>query len=183
MPKVSVPEPNHKLNYLFDTCAISKIAGDDNHTKRLIDSLSHGFRYYKTDCQDRELRGVPDRSLRYWDESAWKSCEEMNKALNLLDKVKAERVSCIATLLHNFTILDGSMREPPSKGSGLLSDMVDEIIKGNYKNIRDAVTAEAAVHNNCRLITSDQRMYRIVNRHFPKNIYKYNEFISKLYSF
>ena len=180
MAKVVSRTTNYSLNYMLDTCTINRLADSEENTKLLFHSIQYGYRYYKTDVQDRELIGIPDRTLEYEKAEAWKTSARAKIAIGILDGINAERIPCVATPLRNFWLLDGSMRLWPDKGTGRVADMMDEIFNGNIHHMRDAVIAEATVFSNCILITADKRLYKKLKNYYPENVINYCDFLSKI---
>ena len=56
--------------------------------------------------------------------------------------------------------------------------MFNDILNNNdYQHYNDAMLALTAIVNGCILVTNDNRLYRKINKHYPKRAIKYNEFI------
>lgn len=177
---ITFPKADYSLNYMLDTCALNSIADSKEHTKLIGNSILYGYRYYKTDVQERELNGVPDRTLEYEKADAWKLTDRAKIAKTVLVEIKAERVSCVAAFLHNFFVLDGSMRLCPDEGTGPIANMMQEIHNQNIHHMRDAMIAESAIYNNCILVTADKRLYKKVKKYFPQNVINYYDFIDEI---
>ena len=104
----------------------------------------------------------------------------------ILKQLSVQRVSSVASNMPNHTILDGTFRELESSGGSteLLFNILNLMEKHpTWKTNKpfayhyDAMIAEAAMENNCTLITEDSDLYNEVNRLFPKKAIKYADFI------
>lgn len=160
-------------NYIWDTQALNLLAKDVKAISMCQDAINYGHRYYITQVQTRELIGIPDRSMKYTDSSAWGKSE--NNTLEVLENLGFRRLSCVALGYLNFWILDGSMRLLESCGPRV--DMFNDIYNGNNHHKRDATIAEATIYHNCILITNDKRLRNKINKHFPERAITYDYYL------
>ncbi len=159
-------------NYIWDTQTLNALAGDTEMISLCRNSMSKGHRHFITTVQERELAGIPDRTMQYRDSNAWG--ESQKKTFAVVEELGFCCLSCVALLYHNFWILDGSMRILESSGTRV--DMFNEIYNNNNHHKRDATIAEAAVYHGCTLITNDKRLRNKVNKYFPATAITYDEY-------
>lgn len=162
---------------LFDTCAINKIMKSEEFMKKVKKIKELGFNYYIPDAMMRELQGVVDRKNggMQIDDNIRK---ENEKVFEFIKEINGKRVSSVALLLENYWKLDGSFRLINEKADTF--DMFKEIHNGNIHHLKDAVIVEAAIYNNCILVTSDKRLNKKVNHYFNNRSMLCEEFDKKI---
>ena len=170
-----IPSDDIEHNFLFDTCAINEIMKHSDVVEVL--KKTKEYNYYISDAQMRELNGIVDRKEMKMtiDENVRKSNEN---TFEFIKNINCKRVSCVALLLENFWILDGSFRAIDEKSSTY--PMFNEIHNNNLHHIKDAVIAEATIYNNCTLVTNDSRLNKKVNKYFTGRSLMYEDFVSKI---
>ena len=159
-------------NYIWDTQTLNVLAEDAEMISLCRYSTSKGHRHFITTVQERELAGIPDRTMQYLDPNAWRESEKRSFAV--MEELGFCRLSCVSLLYQNYWILDGSMRILESSGTRV--DMFHEIYNNNNHHKRDATIAEAAVYHGCTLITNDKRLRNKVNKYFPDSAITYGEY-------
>lgn len=121
------------------------------------------------------MHGISDRN-----QNVTIDYEKINKknkpVFEFLEYCNFKRVSCIATLMQNYTLLDGSFRILDEKSDRY--EIFEEVYKNNIHNIKDAIIAEAAIYNNCILVTKDSRLNKKVNKHFIRRSILIDDFLS-----
>ena len=175
----TIPDKNNKHNFVFDTYVIEKeLVNDSSVVKKCQNKIKNGYHYYITNAQINEIHGRPVRKYKLEEYPEWTPSSNIQEVQKVIDVLCIERVSCVATNLPNFDILDGSFREfldfSPEEP---ISVMLYEIYNNNLKHLLDAVIAEAAIHNNCLLVSTDIRPIKIVNKYFPERAFLYNDFL------
>ena len=94
-------EPNSDFqNYIWDTQSLNKLATDAEMVSLCKKAFVTGQRYFITTVQERELVGVPDRTMKYSDGDAWGKYQE--RTLLLMEKLNFCRCSCVVLFYHNF---------------------------------------------------------------------------------
>lgn len=172
-----IPDNNVDHNILFDTCAINKIMKSEEFMKKVKKMKELGFNYYIPDALMRELKGVVDRKaggMQVYDNVK----EENERVFDFINEINGKRVSSLALLLQNYWILDGSFRTIDKSDDAYA--MFNEIHHNNIHHLKDAVIAEAAIHNNCTLVTNDKRLNKKVNSHFASRSMLCEEFEEKI---
>lgn len=172
-----IPDKNIEHNILFDTCAINKIMKSEEFMDKVKKMKELGFNYYIPDALMRELKGVVDRKaggMQVYDNVK----EENESVFDFIKEINGKRVSSLALLLKNYWILDGSFRSIDEKAEAY--PMFSEIHNDNIHHLKDAVIAEAAIHNNCTLVTNDKRLNKKVNSHFANRSMLCEEFEEKI---
>lgn len=165
--------------FMFDTCALNRIVSYPEHIDILKQAeIKLNYKYFITEVQERELNGIPDRTLDYENPKAYKSSKQGEKALQYIQLLNMTKASCIATAYKDFTRADGSMRFPSS--TGRKAEMFDAICLNNNHHKRDAMIAEASINEGCILITVDNRLYKKINQFYPDSSKLYDDFISSL---
>ncbi len=176
--RINYFEPSDDIlhNFIFDTCAINDIIKSQESIAKVIELAKLGNNYYITDVEYRELKGIIDRNGKSGivKEEVQKKNEPV---LRFLKEHNFKRVSCIAALLPNFWILDGSFRLFDE--ASILAPMVNDIHNNNLRHMKDAINAEAAIYNNCILVTSDDRLNKKVNKYFAGRSITTKEFLTK----
>ena len=104
--------------------------------------------------------------------------KENEKVFKFINEIDCKRVSSLPLLLENYWILDGSFRLISEKAETY--PMFSEIHNDNIHHLKDAVIAEAAIHNNCTLVTNDKRLNKKVNSHFASRSMLCEEFEEKI---
>lgn len=169
---------NGYINFLWDTNSLNKLAADSKMIQCCYDAIGSGHCYYITTVQERELMGVPDRTLEYDNLSKWGPVQ--HKTLDIIKSLGFRKISCIALFYHNFTLLDGSMRILEPYGPRI--DMFNSIYNHNNHHKRDATIAEAAIYHGCTLITGDKRLRNKVNLFFPNKAITFDEYKNIIFS-
>lgn len=167
---------NDYQNYIWDTQSLNELATDAEMVALCKRAFDAGQRYFITTVQERELVGVPDRTMKYSDDGAWGEYQE--RTLLLMEELNFCRCSCVALFYQNFWLLDGSMRILPD--SGPRTDLFNDIYNNNNHHKRDATIGEAAVYHGCTLITNDKRLRNKVNKYFPGTAISYDEYKNTL---
>ena len=170
------PQGNGFQNYVWDTQALNQLASDDDMIILCKSAYDVGHRYYITTVQERELVGVPDRTMKYNSSSAWRNPQ--GQTFEVMKSLCFCRISCIALLYLNFWLLDGSMRILEDSGPRI--DMFNEIYNNNNHHKRDATIAEATVYHNCFLISNDKRLRNKTNKYFPGTAITYKEYKDRI---
>ena len=176
-----VPDKNNTNNILFDSCIYDKrLYNNLTDIDTLKSARRKGYLYFTTHVQEREICGVPDRNYAY--DKPWTPNPNAKEIMEIFNELDVKRVSCLANIGYQyFTLLDGTYR--------LIEDencnderviMFYDIYNHNKRHLRDAIIAEAAIYNNCNLISVDKRLIRKVNRHFENRAINYDEFIKTL---
>lgn len=174
-----IPSSDIEHNFLLDTCALNRIVESNDIIDAIKKSKIKGYNYYISDVQMRELYGVIDKKVV--DESISTSIKESNeKIFKFIEEINCKRVSCVALLLKNFWKLDGSFRLIDENAETY--PMIKDIHNNNIIHIKDAVIAEAAVYNNCTLVTKDSRLNKKVNNYFNGRSLWYDDFTNKIMS-
>lgn len=174
-----VPSDDIQHNLLLDTCAINEIVKSTDVICAIKELKNKGFIYYISDVQMRELSGIIDRKEMKM--TVDETIKESNKSiLSFLKDIDCKRVSCVALLLEEFWVLDGSFRLIDENSSTYT--MFKEIHNNNIHHIKDAVIAEAAIYNNCTLITKDRRLNKKVNQYFSGRSILCKNFINEILS-
>jgi hypothetical protein len=168
----SEPDKDTFQNYVWDTQALNRLAIDKEMVIICKSAIDAGHRYYITSVQERELMGIPDRTMQYEDANAWGT--HQTKTFEVMEHLKFRRLSCIALLYQNFWTLDGSMRILETSGSRI--EMFNEIYHNNNHHKRDATIAEAVIYHGCILITNDKRLRNKVNKFFPECAITYEKY-------
>ena len=184
------PNPDCQFNYLLDTAAVNRFAEHRDWIDIAEKSLELGFHYYKTANQDYELAGHGARTYDIHGVSHIKITDSFKKKMLLFDEILKRlnimRVSSIGSLMPNHWALDGTYRVL-NKNSNI-DLMAEEIFQFNEKKRvknpfyqhYDAMSAEAAIYNNCILVSDDNDLISIVNKHFPKKAIKTCELIKEI---
>ena len=172
------PNPNCIFNYLLDTTAFNRFVEHEDWLCLAEDSLEKGFHYYKTANQDYELAGRGAKTYDRNGVSHIKISDNFKKKMQEFPKVmarlKVKRVPSVASLMKNHWLLDGSYRI--LNLSTKEGNMANEIFHFNEELRRekpfaqhyDAMSAEAAMHYGCYLVSDDKDLRNIVNKYFPK---------------
>lgn len=163
---------NEYRNYVWETNALNRLADDIEMLRHCHATIEEGHRYYITTVQERELIGIPDRTMKYDDVSKWGSAQK--KAFEIMEALDFKRVSCVPLLYRNFWLLDGSMRI--LEDNGIRTDMFNSIYNNNNRHKRDATIAEAAMYHGCTLISNDGRLRNKVNCFFPSSAISFEEY-------
>lgn len=170
-------EPTGGLqNFIWDTQSLNLLVSDAGMVSLCKRALETGHRYFITTVQERELIGVPDRTMKYSDGDTWGQYQK--KTFLVMEDLMFCRCSCIALLYPGFWLLDGSMRI--LSDSGPQTDMFYDIYNNNNHHKRDATIGEAAVYHGCMLVTNDKRLRNKVNKHFPETAISYDEYKTSL---
>ena len=106
----------------------------------------------------------------------------------IMKRLKVKRVPSIGRLMPNHWSLDGTYRILDDKSD--ISEMAEDIFQWNEKKREkqpffqhyDAMSAEAAIHNNCVLISDDDDLRFLVNKHFPQRAIQTCELVEKIRS-
>lgn len=161
------------LKFMLDTTAYNKLYDNPLYFELSIKSLGYGFSYYNTEPQTWELKGF---GAKVYDENCNPVYYNHNISLpnfEIIDeKLKIKYVSCGVNLMRYHTVLDGSAHSIDFNTKE--GKMFEEILEYNSKLRKkrpfaqhyDAFIAEAAIHNNCILVTDDGALLEFVNRHF-----------------
>ena len=161
------------LKFMLDTTAYNKLYDNPLNIELAIKSLEYGFSYYNTEPQTWELKGF---GAKVYDENCNPVYYNHNISLpnfEIIDeKLKIKYVSCGVNLMRYHTVLDGSAHSIDFNTKE--GKMFEEILEYNSKLRKkrpfaqhyDAFIAEAAIHNNCILVTDDGALLEFVNRHF-----------------
>ncbi|MCL2566309.1 MAG: hypothetical protein FWE24_10990 [Defluviitaleaceae bacterium] len=64
--------------------------------------------------------------------------------------------------------------------SGAKGDMYIDIYNYKAKYINDSIIAEAAIRCHCTLITSDDRLFKKVNKHFPGKVISLSDYLKQI---
>ena len=177
-----IPDKNNKYNFLFDTHIYDKkLSKDFDVVMECQKKISNNYRFYITEVQFRELDGFPDRPQTYDDLSSYNPSKNKNEIQIIIFKLKIQKISCLGLLKHDFLKLDGTFRAIPYDkiSTNPIGKMFWDIINKNYKKSNDAVIAEAAIYNNCILISNDIDLIKKVNKYFPNKALCYIDFINK----
>lgn len=166
------PLGNGFKNYVWDTNSLNKLAADPQMIQYCHKAIRNGHRYYITTVQERELTGIPDRTLEYDNPSKWGTVQQ--KTFDVMESLDFKQVSCVGLLYRYFIVLDGSMRVLESSGSRI--DMFNSIHNNNNHHTRDATIAEATIYHGCTLISGDGRLRNKVNRYFPDSAISFDEY-------
>ena len=181
------PNPNCKFNYLLDTVAFNRLAEHRDWIDLAEKSHELGFHYYKTVNQDYELAGRGAKTYDTHGISHPKITDTFKQKMLIFDEImkrlNIKRVSSIGSLMPNHWQLDGTYRILNDQSN--IGIMTDEIFQWNEKKREkkpffqhyDAMSAEAAIHNNCILISDDDDLRRLVNKHFPQRAIKTCELV------
>lgn len=172
------PLGNGYKNYVWDTNSLNKLADDPQMIQCCHKAIRNGHRYYITTVQERELTGVPDRTLEYDNPSKWDTVQQ--KTFDVMESLGFKQVSCVGLLYLNFILLDGSMRVLESSGPRI--DMFNSIYNNNNHHKRDATIAEATIYHDCTLISGDNRLRNKVNRFFPDSAISFDEYKHTVFS-
>lgn len=173
------PNINNHNNYVFDTNILNRLAKEPVNIELCNLAVEHGYCFFITDVQIRELNGIPDRTGNYADSCAWRPAENAALIFSIIRKLHMEYISCVALLLLNFWTLDGSMRILDDKGP--YYEMFQTIHNKNPHHLRDATIAESTIYNHCKLISNDKRLRNKMNSFFPNSAMPYDEFINMLH--
>lgn len=179
----NLPKGNDSQNldelsdYMLDTSVLNKLLENPNHIEMCVDSKIHGFAYFITFAQEREIWGVPDRKVF---EVTPSFLQKRNALENLCVRLGVTKVSCVTVLLHNFCVLDGKMRHLDDCSD--TADLFNAIYRNNKNYLRDAIIAEAAVANKCTLVTADNKLGKRMKKHIAGQAIFYDEFICRLVS-
>jgi len=168
------PDKCNPNNYVLDTNVFEHLAKNGDALKHMKSLFTKGHCYYITDVQNREIIGVPDRTGKYEDPSAWNASLNASKIIDIIESLQVKHISCVASLQKNFWLLDGSMRIKTGERTAMFND----IRNNNSKHLSDAQIAEAAIFNYCALITDDKKLLNKVNKHFPGKAILLNKYIS-----
>lgn len=172
------PNPNNPNNYVFDTNVLNQLVSDATAIELLKGALEHGYCFFITDVQLRELNGMPDRTGRYTDAASWHPSKNYVQIQKMINELNIQNISCVALLLKGFWTLDGSMRILDDKDPYF--EMFQAIHNDNLHHLRDATIAEATLHNHCKLVSKDKRLRNKVNSFFLNSALSINEFMESL---
>lgn len=168
-----------KFKFMFDTCALNRIVSIPEHINILKQAETKlGYKYFISDVQERELKGIPDRTLDYENPNAYKASKQGEKALQYIQMLNMTKASCIASTYKDFTRADGSMRF--ASRTGKRAEMFNAICLNNNHHRRDAIIAEASINEDCILITVDNRLHKKTNQFYPESSMLYDDFISSI---
>lgn len=186
--KVITPDSSNPHNYMLDSCTIARIV-DEGDSNIIVRSRNFGYRYYITDVQVRELSGHGAETY-YIDglKNALKNPTEWLNKRNrypiALEKLLIERVSHIATssAFAAQWVLDGTVRilDTNSKSGMLYMNIRSLNATDNKKHEYDAIIAEAAMENNCILVTGDKQLLSEVCKLYPNKAIRYRTLRSKI---
>jgi len=192
----SIPDPNNPHNYMLDTSAFNKLADKYSDLELFIRSKSFGFMYYKTANQDYELGGI---GANVYDENCLPTYYKKSEALErkrplfyeIQEKLEIKRVSSVASLMINHWILDGTYRiwDDHSVEGKLMQKILDfkqdskKRKKRPFSQNYDAMIAEAALYNDCILVTNDSDLRNMVNEDFLGRAIDYDELIRRINSY
>ena len=171
------PDENNNYNFLFDTCALIHLSKNLCVAEKMKEKLKDNYRYYICTVQNGEISGVPFKKLEKYFSSNWVRHQDHDTITDIAKILEIRRVSCVALPFHDFCVLDGSFREFIDYSSEPKSAMFYEIWNMNWKHIMDAIIGEAAIYNNCYLISTDGRLINTVNKHFDGRAMEYKDFI------
>lgn len=176
-----IPNEKNKNNILFDSCVYDKrLLGNSDDIEKLLLAISSGYAYFKTEVQEREICGVPDRNYAY--DKPWIPNSNADQIMKILKELDVKRVSCYGHVGYQyFVLLDGTYRPIENENSkDERVKMFYDIFNHNDRHLRDAIIAEAAIYNHCILVSVDNRLIRKVNSHFANRAMNYDEFIKAL---
>lgn len=176
-----IPDKNNENNILLDTCVYDKrLCGNDTDIDKLKSAMDYGFQYFKTDVQEREISGVPDRKRTY--DKPWETNPNAPAIMKIMKYLDVKKVSCYAHPMYlYFVILDGTFRVMEDENStDPRVKMFYEIYNHNKNHLRDAIIAEASIYNNCKLVSTDGRLIRKVNKFFEGSAIHYDDFIKTI---
>lgn len=175
-----IPDLKNSNNIILDSCVYDKrLLNNNNDINKLKKATNNGYAFYITEIQNRELCGVPDRTYKYND---WEPNPNIEKLKSIIDELCVKRVSCYGNVGYQYMVLlDGTYRviEDESSNDERVK-MFYDIFNHNNHHLRDAIIAEAAIYNNCVLVSIDGRLIRKVNSHFENKAMNYDEFIKLL---
>lgn len=176
-----IPSENNKNNIIFDSCVYDKrLLGNSEDIEKLLLAKNIGYAYFKTEVQEREIWGVPDRTLAY--KEPWTPNPNAPRIMKILDELDVMRVSCYGHPVYfAYTILDGTYRVMDSENSlEPRVQMFYEIYNNNKRHLRDAIIAEACIYNHCKLVSIDTRLIGKVNKYYENTAFHFDDFIKKI---
>ena len=178
------PNKDNKFNFAFDTNILEvKLSTNSGIVKKCQSRLSDGYRYFVSAVQPRELEGCPDRKGTYNDLLTWHPSKNQEEIKSIIQALNIKRISCVSILRQDFICLDGTFRYMYEASSAdPLAKMFFQICDYNERYINDAVIAEAAIYNDCNLVSADGRLIKIVKKYFPGRAFLYDEFIAEFLS-
>ncbi len=144
------------MKYMFDSCSFDEILKSNSY-KLIEESHKQGYEYYITSIQVEELCRVPD--------------EEKRVSLILNMSSMRPKIVPIASFVLGYARL----------GYARLGDGViyEQILNENRSNIKDALIAETAIIEKCKLVTEDNGLINIMEKNNFTTI-KFEDFMETL---